>query len=123
MSSPEDEVGFTFSAGDGESWFATPENATLFLFAGELALHDHVFICTEADPEASHMIGTYIFLLTQEPETVEEIKEYMLNNAYPAHVNLREVPDCDRDAYGHLIEQRVTHEKEEIGDFLPDGWQ
>lgn len=123
MSNPEDDIGFTFSAGDGESWFATPENASLFLFAGDLALHDHVFIETDNDPDSKRLIGTYIFLITQEPETVEDIKEYMLNNGYQAHINLREVAECDRSAYASLVEQRVTRAKEEMGDFIPDGWQ
>lgn len=91
----EKEPSFTVHRPNGE-FEATRDNATLFRFMGALAVYDHIFFVRDE----GRGVGTYLFKLTPE---YERAADYMMDNDYPAHINLREVPHCDRDAYDKML--------------------
>jgi len=96
----------------GESEFeATPDNTTLFRFVGKLALYNHVFMLT--DPEES--TGAYLF--NQHPYYAE-FEEYMITNKYPLHDNLRDVAQCDLDAFENMVKENLK----DIEDYPPEDW-
>lgn len=89
---------------NGEKIIATPENTTLFAFIGELAVYDHVFIAyTE---EESSMTGAYLF---KNQEVWHDLVDFMVTNEYPQHVCLREVAQCDVDAFEATMYPDVRH--------------
>lgn len=106
----EDEPGIRVNFGEHE-FEATPDNTTLFRFVGKLALYNHVFMLTK--PEES--TGAYLF--NQHPYYAE-FEEYMIANKYPLHDNLRDVAQCDLDAFENMVNRDI----EEIPDFLPEDW-
>jgi len=105
----ENEPKFTIQMPDGE-FEATRHNTSMFRHMGELALYDHVFF---ADEEESK--GTYLFSVHP---AFEEVTGFMEENGYPAHINLQEVADCDREAFDELIEREAS----EADDGVPADW-
>lgn len=89
---------------NGEKFKATPENTTLFQFVGELAVYDHVFI--ETGMEDSTPTGAYLF---KNQEVWHDLVDFMVTNEFPQHVCLREVAECDRDAFNHTFYQDVRN--------------
>lgn len=89
---------------NGEKFLATPENTTLFAFIGELAVYDHVFI--ETGMTESTPTGAYLF---KNQEAWDDIVDFMVTNDYTQHVNLREVAECDRDAFNRTFYEDVRH--------------
>lgn len=98
----------------GEEFEATPDNAHLYKFLGELACYSHVFLVTGYDDDADSYKGSYIF---QNSAVFGQLALIMMNNGFPLHLNLREVPDCDVSAFNRMIDQQVA----DIDDF-PDEW-
>lgn len=106
----EDEPAIIVNFGEKE-FEATPDNTTLFRFAGKLALYNHVFMLTQ--PENNN--GAYLF--NQHPY-YKEFEEYMIEHKYPLHDNLREVAECDQDAFENMVKQDLK----DIDDYVPDDW-
>lgn len=79
---------------NGERFLATRENTTLFQFFGHLAVYDHVFIQTSF--EDSTPKGAYLF---RNQEVWGDLVDFIVTNEYPQHVCLREVAQCDVDAF------------------------
>ena len=114
----------------GEPFVATPLNTELFTFVGKTILQtgeiienssrNHVFLQREESRinEDGHEVtnGTYIFA----PETVNILGAAMLRHDFPARINQRSIPQSDEDAYQTYIAQQIS--QDEIGDFMPDGW-
>lgn len=105
----------------------TPDNASLFMFIGKTVIngveHDntefnHVFYQTGAEDD-NRMKGIYLFKGIL-PEIFNELAEYMGQTGYPAHINLRTVAECDRNAYMFQLAQYTERDLAEIPDFLPD---
>lgn len=92
----------------------TPENSSLFLFLGRLACYSHVFVET-GETDDGKMIGSYLFA---SHDVFKDVSAFMTSRGYPMHVNLREVPDCDINAFNSMVAQQT----EEIGDTIPDDW-
>lgn len=112
MSEREEQSGeFTVSFPNGE-FLATRDNTSLFTHMGRLALYDHVFFQRGEDS------GTYLFNVA-EPYTT--IMTHMLENNFPAHINLQEVAECDRVAFDKMIHKEAAHDFEEV-DGVPDDW-
>lgn len=105
----EDEPVIRVNFGEYE-FEATPDNTTLFRFVGQLALYNHVFMVTR--PEES--TGAYLF--NQHPY-YKEFEEYIIENNYPLHDNLRDVAQCDIDAFDNMIKQELDGL-----DHVPDDW-
>lgn len=84
------------------------DNMRLYTHLGQLALYDHVF-CSQEES------GFYIFNFVGGYET---LKEYMLQNAYPAYVNQTEVAQVDVDAFDRAMAASTNDL-----DYLPDDWQ
>lgn len=89
---------------NGEKIIATPENTTLFAFIGELAVYDHVFI--ELGMEDSTPNGAYLF---KNQDVWHDLVDFMVTNEYPQHVCLREVAECDVNAFDHTMYPDVRH--------------
>lgn len=79
---------------------ATPDNTSLFQFMGRLACYNHVFMQTNEEDEEP--TGTYVF--NQHPVYPQMI-EYMIANDYPMHLNLRQVAECDVNAFNQMVQQ------------------
>ena len=79
---------------NGEVFEATRERAQLFKHLGQLALYDHIFCYDVQDNEVRQSF--YIF---KDVEGYDELEQYMLDNAYPMHLNLLEVQRNDQEAY------------------------
>lgn len=108
----EDEPAMLITVGEGR-FEATPVNTSLFSYLGRIACYSHVFMHT-GDKDEKTMIGTYVFA----SHTIyEEMVEYMIENDYPLHVNLREVANCDINAYNSFIEQQLDDT-----DCIPEDW-
>lgn len=111
MSEQDPSMNLHMNGGDFE---ATPENTSLFLFAGQLSMYNHVFIRLE-DRDENTVSGTYVFSTHQ---VYERMRDYMLQQGYPAHVNLRDIAQCDLDAYEQMIAQQIG----DISDTIPEEW-
>lgn len=97
----------------GEHFHMTRENTSLFRFAGELAIYDHVFFVTE-ERENGAVAGTYLFRAN---EAFAKLRTFMEENLYPQHVNLQEVAQCDLDAWN-------SHYLKDLNDTssVPEEW-
>lgn len=98
----ENEPSMQLSFGNGGEFEATPENTSLYRFVGRLACHNHVFIVTNPEESA----GTYIFSITP---VYREMEAYMVANDYPIHDHLRQVAQCDLDAYERMLNQAAEN--------------
>ena len=101
----------------GEQFEATPDNASLFTFAGNLASRNHVFLETGKSDKPNTTIGTYVFSVHP---TYKPLSEHLIENDFPVHMNLREVADCDENAYQKLIDQAIAGEED--FETIPDDW-
>jgi len=96
---------------NGEHFEATRDNTSLFRYFGHLAVYNHVFIVR--DEESGEC--TYIF--NQHP-TYPVFEEYMVKHKYETHDNLREVAECDLDAFEDMVKQNLG----DIQDYPPEDW-
>jgi len=105
---PSMHIGFP----DGVEFEATRDNTILFTFMGRLALYNHVFFIRDEEKGQ----GSYLFNLHP---SFNEVSEYMLENNYPAHINMREVAQCDVDAFSSMIHKDAVSELE---NGVPGDW-
>lgn len=108
---------------DGEETDVTRDNGTLFTFVGKTALSggfevdsanmNHVFITDEVNDNGT-VSGSYIFAAS---EAFEAVRDFMMENGYPLHLNLREVAECDVNAYEVFLKQQ----SDDL-DTIPEGW-
>lgn len=104
------------SVGDRE-YEATPENASLYRYLGNLACYDHVFIQT-GENEDSSRTGNIIFLRqTLRDEVIQQLTHFMLTRGFAAHVNQHEVLPCDVEAFNRMVSAQV-----EDFDTIPEEW-
>lgn len=108
----EDEPVMRLELTDGEEFHATRENSFLFRFAGHLTMYDHVFFLRDEEENS----GIYIFSANP---VFPDIVEYMTNNGYELHLNLREVAECDQDAFNRMIEKDTAPE---LDAGVPEDW-
>lgn len=83
----------------GEKIEASRDNTSLFTFLGRAAFN-HVFVIT--DQEVGE--GIYIFPFH---EGFDEIAERLQAQRYPQHLNMVDVPDCDRIAYEKSVQEEL----------------
>lgn len=107
----EDEPQMGLYINGGEEFIATRDNSTLYKFFGHLALYDHAFFVI--DEHAGQ--GFYIF--NQHP-SFAEMAEYMIENDYPSHLNIRQVSECDVQAFDGM----VAREAEALDGGVPEDW-
>lgn len=81
---------------DGGEFEARPDNSHLYTFMGRLALYNHVFCFDVQDGEVQQSF--YIFQ-SVDTDGYNELEKYMIDNYYPAHLNLREVSGNDASAH------------------------
>lgn len=97
---------------DGTEIEATPDNTSLFMFVGRLACYNHVFIVMNEEESQ----GAYIF---SNSNIFTPIGNHILQHDYPLHTNLREVADCDVDAFNRMVHQEATRD---LSDGVPSEW-
>lgn len=116
-----EEYDGTFYINYGEEKLeARRDNTSLFMFWGDLASRNHVFVQME-ETDDNTTLGSYLF--DPDCEWFDAVATHMINHGFTAHMNLPEVPDCDEQAYQRYINQRVAREAEEMGDYLPEGFE
>ena len=83
-------------------------NARLYTHMGHLAIYDHVFVSSDNE------LGFYIFNFVEGYHT---LAHFMVQNEFPAYLNMTEVSQVDIDAYDRIIQKS-------IGDIdtVPDSW-
>jgi hypothetical protein len=112
MATPEEEPRLKLTLSSGGEFYATRDNTTLFQFFGRLAIYDHVFI--ETGMEDSTPTGIYLF---QNQDIWRDLVDYIVTNEFPQHVALREVAQCDIDAFDRTMFDDVRHM-----DSFPSEW-
>lgn len=105
-----------FSFTDGEKTIeARRDNASLFTFLGRaglnLSMYDHVYIVDEEEQS-----GSYIFSAIP---NFEVVKRYMLENGYPAHLNMPKVGEQDLQAFELFMQQQT----QDISNGIPENWE
>lgn len=112
----EDEPIMRLNLPSGEQFEAVPDNTTLFRFAGALAVYNHVYCYDTNGEEVTQSF--YIFNFISGYKTMEE---YMVENAYPLHDNLREISSGDIDAYDRAVKATAS----DIADIdkIIDSWK
>lgn len=78
-----------------ESIETAPENTTLYTFAGQLAVFDHVFV--RLSPVEEQLTGAYIFNLHQ-PKLYKRLFKLAAQDMYPSLLNMLQVAECDQNA-------------------------
>lgn len=78
---------------NGEKFKPTPENTTLYTFAGQ-AMFNHVFL--QLNKEGEEVSGAYIFAPS---EAFNALARLVIEKDYPMVLNMREVPECDQRAF------------------------
>jgi hypothetical protein len=100
----EKEPSITVESPRGE-FEATRDNTTLFRFMGHLAMYDHIYFTHEAGTKHP----SYLF---NQNQGYTILADFMMDNDYPAHINLREVADCDVDAFNKMLQQETALDTE-----------
>ena len=98
----------------GEAFHMHRGNTSLFRFAGELAIYDHIFFVNEELGDG-RVAGTYLFRAN--PAYIK-LREFMEEHQYPAHINLQEAANCDVDAWN-------SHYLNDLNDTssVPEEWE
>lgn len=107
----EQEPSFSFEMPNHGEFEATRDNTVLFKHMGRLAIYDHVFFIREESG-----MGTYLF--SHHPN-FEHVSEWLIENEYPVHLNLRRVAECDKEAFENALHREATLELESG---IPDDW-
>lgn len=98
METPEEEPRLKLTM-NGEEIYATRDNTTLFQFFGHLAMYDHVFVQLNDDSEEVAR-GAYLF---NNQAIFDDLVDFIVTNEYPQHVCMREVAQCDVDAWNQTM--------------------
>lgn len=102
---------------NGEDFEAIPLNTSLFTFAGELAMYDHVFLITGEEQEPQRYVGAYVFKTLQQ-EAYQALAQHIKKHKYPQHLNMLVTPQCDRDAFDSIAFRDLTGTNG-----VPEGWE
>lgn len=100
---------------NGEEREATPDNTFLFLYAGRVGMYNHIFHVDDEDDDRS----AYIFERLH-PEAFNTMQTYMMETGYPMHINMRQVAQCDVDAFNQNVDHFASQEV--VPDTLPEDW-
>ncbi len=73
--------------GDDE-WIAGHENSQLVLFAGEMAVHNHIYVDSPSADETRD-----ILLLRRDVDHYQDIKKVMIDKKFPLMLNQERLPD------------------------------
>ena len=94
----------SFKAG-GKRYEMTPDNTSVYLHMGELAVFDHLFTTMET-------YGAYIW---RDSKSFEDLVELATDAGCALHVNLRKVSELDERVY---MQQATS----DLGDTMPENW-
>lgn len=96
---------------NSEVFLAKRDTATLWTFMGKLAVYNHVFCAEVVDQEVKQSFYVFNFI-----EGYDQLTSYMVENQYPAHLNLNEIGKNDVEAY----ERAVLKDLHIRPDWLPE---
>jgi hypothetical protein len=108
----EEEPVLHLNLTNGERYDLTRENGTLYRFCGQLAMYDHAFLVLDEEKGK----GLYVFGTNP---TFGKIAKHMIKHNYPAHLNLRQVAECDMRAFDAMIAKDAG---EDLEGGVPEGW-
>lgn len=114
MSEAHDEI--TLRLGESGEFLMTRHNSSLFTFAGHLATRNHIFLVTGEETEEV-IQGTYIFA---HADAYVPIASFMVQHAFPMHLNRNDVAECDEQAFQRSLDQLSGT----MDDFtIPEDWK
>lgn len=122
MSEFDPDAFLTLHLADGTERRLDRYNSGLFTFIGQMATgedrasRNHVYFHFK---DGDEKFGTYIFANSP---PYKQIAGCMLQNDFPAYLNMNEIPPADEDAYQQMIENELKAAGEEPKDFIPDEW-
>lgn len=100
---------------NGKSFEFLRNNTTLWTFMGRTAI-DHIWLEDHID-EDNVMNGTRFFRELFNEGDFDRLSVYMVEAEYETHLNLREVPDADLEAYIGF-----STSADGIIDTIPEDW-
>lgn len=106
MSDFDPEAHLILNLTDGTERRMDRHNSALFTHLGNLAMYDHCYIQTNEDT------GCYIF---RHSPVFEQLAGFMVQNAFPMHLNRVDVAECDMDAFEKAVALEVPSE-------IPEDW-
>lgn len=96
---------------EGE-FLARRDNSHLYTFFGRLALYNHTF---HYEVEGDEVQQSFYIFQSVDPEGFGELATYMVENAYPAHLNLQEIHNSDIQAHERATFKKLEREFNENG--------
>lgn len=102
----------------GRDFEGNRTNMSLFTFVGHLAVFNHVFVMTGINHQKEEYLGAYCF---SDSPSYELMKRFIEEHNFPQHLNMNQVPDCDRNAWIG----RHTPQMDDLrgSDYIPEDWQ
>ena len=96
----------------GKKVVATRQNTTLYRFQGANSMYDHIFVLIDAKEGR----GLYIF---RHEAGYTKLAKYMMDNEYPAYINLREVSEGDKQMFNEVLQEATS----DIEGGIPGDWK
>jgi len=101
-----------FSCNEGQIVIGTRANTTIYRFFGKLSIYNHIFCVTDKENGR----GFYLF---GHQAGFERVADYMMDNDYPAYINLRKVAEGDKRAFEDILHKEATTE---LDGGIPTDW-
>lgn len=126
---PDDEPEIHFIQADDNEILGTRFNTTLYTFLGHLAIMNHIFL--EIERDGNRMKGARMW--SNHPN-YHRLKDYMVENQYPAEINQIIVRPEDVEAYDEHVKE-ITIDTDMIDDeikqdisvdgmmYIPQNWE
>ena len=108
----EHEPKVVLSFENGHDIEATRDNTMLYTYLGAQAIYNHIFVVK--DDEGAQAGGAYIF---SDLPVFGEIRDYMQRNDFTQYLNMRDVAECDKQAYERHIKKLCGNL-----DTVPEEW-
>lgn len=90
------EPSMDFDYKNGKTVRATPRNTTIYRFHGRLYVYDHIFCVVDATKKE----GIYLF---RHQPGYEQAANHMMDNDYPAMINLRRISSSVVEAFHDIV--------------------
>jgi hypothetical protein len=105
------EPRIAISYAKGKKVVATRKNTTLYRFQGANSMYDHIFVLISAKEGR----GLYIF---RHEDGYTKLANFMMDNDYPAYINLREVSEGDKRMFDEILQEATS----DVEGGIPSDW-
>lgn len=106
----ENNPTFGLNGKNGEQYEGTPDNAELFMYLGKIGLYSHALVQLSYEPPVFTRLFNHHTGFTR-------VRDYMLENGYPIHANLRAVGASVLKSF----ELDMANQAEDL-DRIPSDW-